>query len=91
MSHTISFSLPEDIFAAINFAAAAKGKTRSEYSRDATIAYLTKYPPKGVIADIVRLRGTDPKNMTADGNFQTITDPALPGIEITDEEVTAHE
>ncbi|MEA3224359.1 MAG: ribbon-helix-helix protein, CopG family [Planctomycetota bacterium] len=64
----ISFSLPEDIFAAIDFAAAARGKSRSEYARDATIAYLAKYPPKGVIADIVAVRGENPKNMTAYGN-----------------------
>lgn len=68
MSTTVSFSLPGDLFDALDFAAAAKGMSRSEYARAATIVYLTKYPPKGVIADIVALRGTDPKNMTSESN-----------------------
>ena len=73
MSTTVSFSLPPDLFEALDFAAAAKGKTRSEYARDATIAYMTKYPPKGVVADIVAARAADPKNMTSGGNSQQIT------------------
>jgi len=74
MSRVISFSLPTDIFAAVDFAAAAKGKTRSEYARDATVAYLTKYPAKGIVADIVRSRRIDPKNMRADGNTSVVSE-----------------
>ena len=68
----ISFSLPDDVFAALDFLAAAKGKSRSEYARDATIAYMAKYPAKGVVADIVAARGTYPKNMTASGNSKGV-------------------
>ena len=77
MTNTVKFSLPADLFAALDFAAAAKGKSRSEYARDATVVYMTKYPPKGVIADIVLLRGNDPKNLTAESNTDVGSDQQI--------------
>jgi len=75
MSRTVSFSLPDDMFAALAFAAAARCKSRSEYARDATTAYLLKYPPKGMLAEIVRARAQTPKNVTAESNIEPATTP----------------
>lgn len=74
MSRSVSFSLPPDLFEMLDFAAAAKGMSRSEYARGATIAHMQKYPAKGVIADLVASRGVDPKNMTAGGNCEEVSD-----------------
>ena len=68
MSRAVSFSLPEDIFAMLDFEAAAKSKSRSEYARDATIAYMTAHPAKGVVAKIVALRGEKARVLRADGD-----------------------
>lgn len=75
MSRTVSFSLPDDMSAALDFAAAARCKSRSEYARDATTAYLLKYPPKGMLANIVLSRDRTPKNMTAESNTEPATMP----------------
>lgn len=81
MSRSISFSVPDDIYEAIEFAASAKWKSPSDYVKDATAAYLKKYPPNGILAQIVRSRANDPKIMTADSDS-----PALPDADHTDEE-----
>jgi len=81
MSRVISFSVPDDIYDAIRFAAESKWKTPSEYVKDATAAYLKKYPPHGILAAIVQLRSIDPKNMTADSGTQSPTTPSLTGSE----------
>ncbi len=85
MSRVISFSVPDHIYEAIRFAARCKWKTPSEYTKDATAAYLKKYPPNGLLRDIALLRGADPKNLRADGNPDANT-PPLAGLEQTDEE-----
>ncbi len=77
MSRTISFSVPDHIYEAIRFAAHCKWKSPSEYVKDATAAYLKKYPPNGLLRDIALLRGADPKNPRADGDSNATT-PALP-------------
>ena len=66
MSRTVRFSLPEDVFAQLDAEAAAKCKTRSEYARDATVAYMTQHPAKGVVAEIVGLRRTERKSYTVE-------------------------
>ncbi len=74
MSRTISFSLPEDVFAALDFQAQAKTKSRSEYARDATIAYMTSHPAKGVVAQIVERRSEKAQVLRADGNPTATTE-----------------
>ena len=63
MSITIRFTLPDDIGEKVEFEAASRAMTRSEYARTATIAYMSKYPSKGLVADIVAQRCTDPINI----------------------------
>lgn len=74
MSHSISFSVPDHIYEAIVFAAECKWKTPSEYAKDATAAYIKKYPPNGLLRDIALLRGADPKIMTADSGSPALLD-----------------
>lgn len=59
MSHVVRFSLPDDVFALLDAQAKARCKTRSEYARDATVAYITNHPAKGVVAQIVAERDSD--------------------------------
>lgn len=68
---TVKVSFPADIFDRLTHEADARCKTRSEYVRDATIAYMTKYPAKGPIADLVRSRAVDPKNLGPESNSQS--------------------
>lgn len=67
---TIRFTVPEDIGEALEYEAASRGMTRSEYARTATIAYMSKYPSKGVVAQIVASRRTDPRNLGSEGKSE---------------------
>ena len=69
MSRTVKFSLPEDVFALLEAQAKAKCKTRSEYARDATIAYMTNHPAKGVVAQVVELRCVGRSSYDLTGNL----------------------
>ena len=72
MSHTVKFSLPDAVFALLDAQAAAKCKSRSEYARDATVAYMTNHPAKGVIAQLMGLRAVDPVGTTDNGKPQEV-------------------
>jgi len=65
---TVKVSFPADVFEQLDREAAYRCKTRSEYARDAIVAYMTKYPAKGPVADLVRSRRVDPKNLGFGGN-----------------------
>jgi len=62
MSNTVSFSLPPEVFALLDAQARAKCKSRSEYARDATIAYMTAHPQKGIVAQLVAANATGRKS-----------------------------
>ena len=69
-----SFTVPDDIGQAIEFEAQARGMSRGEYVRAATLSYMSRYPSKGVLHHIVALRCTDPKALGSGGESQGVTD-----------------
>ena len=51
---TISFSMGIEEYNLIGIAAKTKGMTRSSYSKMTVFTYLSKSPPKGVLAELAR-------------------------------------
>lgn len=56
---TIKFSVSDVEYAAIAFEARAKGLTASAFVKTAVFAYVSKYPAKGLMAEIARSHSVD--------------------------------
>ena len=69
----IEIRVPDDIGDRIDYEAECRAKSAPEYVRDAAIAYMTKYPAKGPVVQIVAARRTDPKNLGSDVNIPRVS------------------
>lgn len=60
----IKFSVSDVEYAAIAFEARAKGLTASAFVKTAVFAYVSKYPAKGIMAEIAKAHSVDSQQET---------------------------
>ena len=70
MSRTVSFSMSEEEFAVLEVKAGSKGLTRSQFAKMATFDHINQHPPKGVMAEITRLRANERRSDGAESKSE---------------------